>query len=255
MQRLVYAMVGNGREAECTTSPDPRQGGYKMIRRAALSLAAMGLTLVATSGMALAQGGGTCAAGSCLSTPGGDLMIGTPYSNGRHGLGSNDLIRGLGGNDFLTGDTHNAAVDGGSGEDRVEGEAGDDLVKGGRGDDRVIGGSGGDVLRGGSGADRIEAQDGFADVISCGASSGDLVVFDPDLDSVAADCEAPRPRCPSPGARGVGGSQLNVPPQYPPAIENPGTQCNGLCQCKNCDELRILKANGSCEKKYRRKCT
>jgi hypothetical protein len=199
-----------------------------MLRRTALSLAAMALTLVATSGTALAQGGGTCAAGSCLNTQGGDLMIGTPDSNGLQGLGGNDLIGGLGGNDFLTGD---------NGNDAVHGSWGDDLVTGGWGDDQVVGGSGGDVLQGGSGADRIEAQDGFADVISCGAGSGDLVVFDADLDSVAADCEAPRARCTS---------KVSIQ-----QVRNP---CGGICKCKTCKNLSSLRRNGSCENKYRRQC-
>jgi hypothetical protein len=195
-------MVGNGRAAESNTSPDSMRGGHKMMRRISLSLAAIGLTLVATSAMALAQDRVTCGAGTCWGTPSGDIMIGTPDSNGRHGLGGDDLIRGLGGNDFLTGDDGDDAVYGGSGDDRVEGNAGDDLVTGdpgadevlgGWGDDRVVGGSGRDTLRGGGGADRIEAQDGFADLISCGAGSRDVVFFDSGLDSVAADCESMSP--------------------------------------------------------------
>src|SRR5215212_7490532 len=163
------------------------------VRRAIFLLTTMALALVAASGMAFAF---DCGAGSCWGTPGDDVMIGTPDSNGRHGLGGDDLIRGLGGNDFLTGDVGNDAVHGDSGDDRVEGNAGDDSVTGGRGDDLLVGNSGGDLLRGGSGADLIEAQDGFADLISCGAGSGDRVVFDLGLDRVAADCEAPRARCP-----------------------------------------------------------
>jgi Ca2+-binding RTX toxin-like protein len=170
-----------------------------MIGRTTLLLAAMGLMLVAASGTALAQDVVTCGAGTCWGTSAGDIMIGTLDSNGRHGLGGDDLIRGLGGNDSLSGDDGNDAVHGGSGNDRVEGNAGDDLVTGdpgadevlgGWGDDRVVGGSGTDMLKGGSGGDRIEAQDGFADVISCGAGSRDVVFFDPGLDTVAADCES-----------------------------------------------------------------
>jgi hypothetical protein len=169
-------------------------------------------------------------------------MIGTPASNGLHGLGGSDLIRGSGGYDFLTGDNGDDAVHGGSGDDRVEGNAGSDLVKGGRGADLIRGGSGGDVLRGGTGADRIEAQDGFADLISCGVGSKDLVIFDPNLDRVAADCEAPRAVCPK-------NERANAYQYTYPRV------CDGLCECKGCDRLRKLSANGHCENKYRRKCT
>jgi hypothetical protein len=225
-----------------------------MIRRAALSLAAMVLTLVATSGMALAHetalaqvGGTTCAAGSCWGTPGDDLMIGTPYSNGLHGLRGDDLIIGLGGKDFLTGDNGNDAVHGDSGDDWVEGNAGGDLVTGGQGDDRVVGGSEGDVLRGGSGADLIVAQDGFVDLISCGAGRGDLVRFDRGLDRVAADCEAPRALCPS----------KFISPYvttYAAARAGGDYPCDGLCECKGCRKLRRLRANGHCVHRYYQQC-
>src|ERR671910_725522 len=145
------------------------------VRRAILLLTTMTVALVAASGVALAF---ECGAGTCWGTEGDDLMIGTPDSNGLHGLGGDDLIRGLGGNDFLTGD------------DTVTGGSGDDRVTGGPGDDLVVGGSGEDVLRAGGGADRVEAQDGFADSISCGDGSRDLVFFDQGLDIVDADCEA-----------------------------------------------------------------
>jgi Ca2+-binding RTX toxin-like protein len=164
--------LGLKSRGESRMSPDPRQGGHEA-RRTYLLLAAMVLTLVATSGTALAQ----------VATPG------------------NDLIHGSGGNNLLTGGKGDDAVHGGSGDDRVEGNAGDDLVTGGWGDDavfggwgrdEVVGGSGDDALWGGSGADAINAHDGFVDVISCGAGSRDLVFYDGGLDSVAADCEDAR---------------------------------------------------------------
>ena len=218
------------------------------MRMAAFSLAAMALTLVATSGTALAHGkalaqvGGNCAAGSCWGTPGDDLMIGTPYSNGLHGLGGNDLIRGWDGDDFLTGDAGNDAVHGGSGDDKIEGNGGGDLVKGGRGNDLVVGGWGGDVLRGGRGSDLIVAQDGYADLISCGPGSGDLVIFDSYLDRVAADCEVPRARCPENKAA------------RPTAQAAQAGYC-GICCNKTCAQLRSLSTRGSCENKYHRRCT
>jgi Ca2+-binding RTX toxin-like protein len=169
------------------------------MRRAVLLLTLMAATVLAASGVALAF---DCGAGSCWGTEGDDLMIGTPDSNGLHGLGGDDLIRGSGGNDSLTGDDGDDAVHGGSGDDTVKGNlgndtvtgsSGDDTVEGGWGNDLVVGGSGKDTLRAGAGADRVEAQDGFADSISCGAGSRDVVFFDQGLDMVAADCEARRP--------------------------------------------------------------
>ena len=168
------------------------------MRRAVLLPTLMVSIVLATSEVALAF---DCGAGSCWGTGGDDLMIRTPDSNGLHGLGGSDLIRGLGGNDSLTGDAGDDAVHGGSGDDTVQGNLGNDAVTGSSGVDRVeggwgndllVGGSGKDVLRASAGADRVEAQDGFADSISCGAGSRDLVFFDRGLDNVAADCEARR---------------------------------------------------------------
>jgi Ca2+-binding RTX toxin-like protein len=169
------------------------------VRRAIFLLTTMALALVAASGMAFAF---DCGAGSCWGTPGDDVMIGTPDSNGRHGLGGDDLIRGLGGNDFLTGDDGDDAVYGGSGNDSVEGNLGADLVKGGSGDDsvegnrggdRVEGGAGDDQLFGGDGDDRVDGQDlgstgiGGSDVLDCGAG---FDTFAADFeDTVLANCE------------------------------------------------------------------
>jgi hypothetical protein len=191
--------VGSCKTGKERDDLSPRKQRSVKVRRAIVLLTTIAVALVSASGMALAF---DCGAGSCWGTEGDDLMIGTPADEGRHGLGGDDLIRGLDGNDFLTGDDGSDAVHGGSGDDRVEGDSGDDTVTGGSGDDRVTGGpgddlvvgsSGEDVLRAGGGADRVEAQDGFADLISCGAGIRDLVFFDEGLDIVDADCEARRP--------------------------------------------------------------
>ena len=121
--------LGLKRRVESRMSPDPRQGGHKA-RRTSLLLAAMVLTLVATSGTALAH-------------------VGTP---------GNDLIHGSGGNDLLTGGKGDDAVHGGSGDDRAEGNVGDDLVTGGWGDDAVLGGWGDDAVLGGWGRDEVVLQ-------------------------------------------------------------------------------------------------
>lgn len=86
----------------------------------------------------------------------------------------------------------------------------------------MVGGSGGDLLRGGSGAERIEARDGFADVISCGAGSEDLVLADA-LDSVAADCESPVVSQAKPGC----GSRNYVGP-VPAGQTLYGTSCSDI---------------------------
>lgn len=133
-------------------------------------------------------------------------------------VGADSALTGHGGADRLRG---------GDGADRIDGGAGDDALDGGFGDDVIVGGPGRDTisadLAGGDcgpawcklpyGNDRVEARDGEADSIACGAGS-DVVVADA-ADVVAPDCEqvqrpggadAPGPR-PGPGPeRRAGGS-------------------------------------------------
>jgi hypothetical protein len=80
-----------------------------------------------------------------------------------------------------------AKVDAGVGNDRIRGGSRDDSLFGGPGDDTLDGAGGADLLSGGGGDDVIDAQDGVADRIACGAGL-DRVTSDA-LDRVDASCE------------------------------------------------------------------
>jgi Ca2+-binding RTX toxin-like protein len=69
----------------------------------------------------------------------------------------------------------------------VHGSDETDVLSGGSGDDEIYGGSGRDLLVGGRGSDFIEAKDGEADYVACGA--GDDTASIDDDDHAASDCE------------------------------------------------------------------
>ncbi len=127
-----------------------------------------------------------------------------------HQVGDSGELIGNGGDDELRA---------GDGADRVDGGAGADKLDGGFGDDTIVGGPGRDAisadLAGGDcgplwckhphGNDTVDARDGEADSISCGAGT-DRVRADA-VDTVAPDCEqvdraAPGPVGPTPGPVG-----------------------------------------------------
>ncbi len=109
-----------------------------------------------------------------------------------HQVGDAGVLDGRGGDDELRG---------GDGQDRIDGGAGSDRLDGGFNDDIITGGPGRDVisadLAGGDcgpwwckypyGNDTVQARDGEADSVSCGAGT-DKVVADA-IDTVAPDCE------------------------------------------------------------------
>jgi RTX calcium-binding nonapeptide repeat (4 copies) len=124
----------------------------------------------------------------------GGRFVGTEASEyvKLHQVGDNGDLIGLGGDDELRG---------GDGSDRIEGGAGADKLDGGFGDDEIVGGPGRDAisadLAGGDcgplwckvpyGNDTVDARDGEADSISCGAGT-DSVTADA-VATVAPDCE------------------------------------------------------------------
>ena len=109
-----------------------------------------------------------------------------------HQVGGDGVLVGNGGDDELRG---------GDGADRIDGGAGADELDGGFGDDTITGGPGRDAissdLAGGDcgplwckipyGNDTVDARDGEADSIECGAGT-DKVVADA-VDTVAPTCE------------------------------------------------------------------
>ena len=107
----------------------------------------------------------------------------------------------VGADSTLTGHDGPDRLRGGDGADRIDGGAGDDALDGGFGDDVIVGGPGRDAisadLASGDcgpawcklpfGNDRVEARDGEADSIACGAGT-DVVIADAAA-VVAPDCE------------------------------------------------------------------
>ncbi len=75
----------------------------------------------------------------------------------------------------------------GTANDTLVGSAGINDLSGGLGNDRIDGGRGNDVLSGNAGDDTIDARDGFADFVSCGAGN-DVANVDT-LDEISTDCE------------------------------------------------------------------
>lgn len=125
-------------------------------KQAAVMLAAAGIILTASSGVALAQ--------TFDGTDKEDHLIGTPQRDIMSGLDGRDVIEGLGGYDSING-----------------GKSKDDLY-GGPGKDRVVGGPGNDRIIAGKGDDRVRAFDGDRDSITCG--DGADSVFADQLDFI-----------------------------------------------------------------------
>jgi Ca2+-binding RTX toxin-like protein len=172
------------------------------MRRTILLLAAMVLTVLVASGVALAV--------NKIGTDGPDTLRGTNGNDNLIGKGGNDRLFALDGRDNLVGgpgkdwlDTHPTEFR--SGDKNLEGGTGNDIVFGGRGSDTVLGEDGNDLLVDGnlrdSSHDNISAGAGndvivvnhvppFEDVVVCG-DGFDRVLADR-KDVVAPDCERVR---------------------------------------------------------------
>jgi Ca2+-binding RTX toxin-like protein len=169
------------------------------MRRIVLLLATTALTLLVTSGVALAV--------NKIGTNGPDTLRGTNAADKLVGGSGNDRLYALAGQDNLLGGPGKDIVLGGDlrdpfgGDKNLVGGRGNDVVFGGLGSDNIVGEAGSDYIfdvrgkdqiLGGGGADLIDANDGFGDRISCGAGS-DEVIFERRLDIVSADCESRHP--------------------------------------------------------------
>lgn len=82
-----------------------------------------------------------------------------------------DRFVGGAGHDEITGSGWQNHLEGGPGDDRLDGSGGDDALHGGPGRDLLIGGSGKDSFDGGDAADRLQAVDGVAETLLCGAGN------------------------------------------------------------------------------------
>ena len=96
------------------------------------------------------------------------------------GLGAKDTLRGFRGNDCLFGGAGPDTLEGGPDKDRLSGEKGKDVLIGGGANDRLNGGEDKDRFDGGRGNDRINAADGHAEDVKCGAGKDDRATVDED---------------------------------------------------------------------------
>ncbi len=170
------------------------------MRRFFLLLAAMAVTLVVASGVALAV--------TKIGTNGPDTLRGTNGADNLLGKGGNDTLYALRSRDNLLGGPGKDIVIGGNegrplgGNKNLVGGRGNDVVNGGTGSDNVVGGGGNDylsdgeftnavtdTLSGGSGNDVIDVinKPGVKDVVACGSGFDRVLVDRQDL--VAPDCE------------------------------------------------------------------
>jgi len=128
------------------------------MRRAILLLTMMAVTLVVTSGVALAV--------NKVGTNGPDTLRGTNGADNLLGKGGNDVLFSLGGRDTLLGAEGKDWVLGGNeqrplgGDKNLVGGPGNDGVQGGEDSDNLLGSSGNDFADGGPGADNISGGEG-----------------------------------------------------------------------------------------------
>jgi Ca2+-binding RTX toxin-like protein len=199
-------------------TPPPYERRVSNIRRSILLLAAMALTLLVASGVALAV--------NKIGTNGPDTLKGTNGADNLYGRGGNDALFGfagrdnllggagkdwvLGGNDLpplggdknLVGGRGNDGIIASQGSDNLVGSSGNDFLDGGRGSDNIIGQEGTDLLiqgpgretaedslSGGDGNDvfLVDNEPATRDLVTCGGGF-DRVVADA-KDVVAPDCE------------------------------------------------------------------
>lgn len=120
---------------------------------------------------------------------GADVLTGSPTrASCLFGGTDRDRLTLGGGGGAAFGETGADALTGGLLDDVLRGGAGEDTLDGGPGADTLDGGSGRDALAAGAGDDLVDAADGVAEVVDCGAGQ-DLVAADR-LDALIG-CESP----------------------------------------------------------------
>jgi Ca2+-binding RTX toxin-like protein len=163
-------------------------------------LAPMGLMVMLTAGVALAQAQIICTGGVCEGTQGDDLIRGTRGADMIIAKGGTDGVNGRGGSDSVLGgpgsDDPGSSPSGHNPSYHLEGGPGHDHVHGGVGDDSVTdeyGPANGypsdrDVLFGGRADDFLNGLDGDnRDYLDCGPGHN-LYSADPG-DTVRANCQ------------------------------------------------------------------
>lgn len=176
------------------------------MRRLTLLLAAMGMALLLSAGLAFAATYECTAGRACIGTDESDTLNGSSgwdYMDGRQG---DDRLFGNERGDFMSGDAWDAPDNDTStdGDDLLRGGPGWDEMVGYGGDDKLYGGpqgdfifaeetsvnEGEDLVYGNEGNDFILARDGVKDTINCGKGSTDVAFFDKGgLDTVSNNCE------------------------------------------------------------------
>jgi Ca2+-binding RTX toxin-like protein len=164
------------------------------MRRAIISLMAMGAALMLASGVALAIMTKHCVEGSpCHGTPGKDDIYDSKGSDEIRGSGGYDLL--MSGTRIKNSDTAESGDDviyGGAGPDDVwvwdgvsrDRPVGPDIVYGGPGEDWVISYAGENTISGGTGNDKIWANNGGAqDIVHCGEGN-DKVLYNEGVDKI-----------------------------------------------------------------------
>ena len=166
----------------------------------------MGMSLVAITGVALADTFNCFANRACIGTDGPDTLYGTSSYDNMDARQGNDVMYGHEGWDFMSGDAYDARDSSTDGNDRVGGGKSFDQLVGYGGNDKLLGRSGGDyifaeessenpgkdVVQGNEGNDEILARDGAKDTIGCGTGKHDTVYYDEGIDTVSSSCERKR---------------------------------------------------------------
>ena len=157
-----------------------------LIRRTALLVVTVALTLLVAGGVALAVTSvGTDSPDTLMGTRGPDTLVGKGGTDWVDGRGGKDVISGGPGSDDPVASASVGILDGGPGADAISGGAGSDMMIDGpvRGDSAV------DTLEGGKGNDNLLTfnRPAARDVISCGAGRDFADVDRKDV--VGDDCE------------------------------------------------------------------
>ena len=106
---------------------------------------------------------------SHAAAPGNDTLNG--------GAGDDDLYGG-GGADRLSGDDGADRLFGGDGNDSLDGGRGKDTLDGGNGNDKLVGGTEANRYKAGAGDDKVDARNGKAETVDCGAGKKDSASVD-----------------------------------------------------------------------------
>ena len=129
----------------------------------------------------VSRAGGGLAPANAPCTGGGNAAVTCP-------IAASISVDLAGGDDTLSTNqlTHPVLAAGGTGKDRLTGGDADDVLAGGPGDDTLTGGAGDDAFFGEAGKDIVEARDGTAERIACGADDDQARN---DFTDILAECE------------------------------------------------------------------